>query len=50
VATQLQLKLSSAEARGIAKDAYVYGFPLVDSYRIQYSYFENRDDPEYKGP
>ena len=41
---------SSAEARSIAKDAYVYGFPLVDSYRIQYSYFENRDDPEYKAP
>jgi len=50
MATQLQLKLSSAEARGVAKDAYVYGFPLVDNYRIQYSYFENRDDPEYKGP
>jgi hypothetical protein len=28
-----------AEARAIAKDAYVYGFPLVDNYRIQYSYF-----------
>jgi hypothetical protein len=48
VATQLQLKLSSAEARGIAKDAYVYGFPLVDNYRIQYSYFQNRGGPEYK--
>ena len=50
MATQLQLKLTSAEARGIAKDAYLYGFPLVDNYRIQYAYFENRGDPEYKGP
>ena len=50
MATQLQLKLSSAEARSIAKDAYVYGFPLVDNYRIQYSYFQNRRAPEYKAP
>lgn len=50
MATQLQLKLSSAEARSIAKDAYVYGFPLVDNYRIQYSYFQDRGGPEYKAP
>jgi hypothetical protein len=37
------------EARAIAKDAYVYGFPIVDSYRIQYAYAVNKDDPEYKG-
>lgn len=50
MATQLQLKLSSAEARSIAKDAYVYGFPLVDNYRIQYAYFQNRGGPEYQAP
>jgi hypothetical protein len=38
------------QIREIAKDAYVYGFPLVDSYRIQYSYFADTDGPEYKGP
>lgn len=38
------------EARVIAKEAYIYGFPLVDSYRIQYSYFVDRNDKEYKGP
>jgi hypothetical protein len=38
-----------AEARAIAKEAYIYGFPMVDSYRIQYGYFVNRQDPEYKG-
>jgi hypothetical protein len=37
------------EARAIAKEAYIYGFPLVDSYRIQYSYFVDRNNPEYKG-
>src|SRR5580765_6309954 len=39
---------SPEEARMIAKDAYIYGFPLVDSYRIQYSYFVDRGGPEYK--
>lgn len=43
------LSLTPAKARAIAKEAYLYGFPLVDSYRIQYSYFVDRDHPEYKG-
>ncbi len=37
------------DARAIAKEAYIYGFPMVDNYRVMYSYFVNRDDPEYKG-
>ena len=36
------------EARAIAKDAYIYGFPLVDNYRIQYLYFADRNSPEFK--
>jgi hypothetical protein len=40
--------LSPNEARAIAKEAYIYGFPLVDSYRILYSYFVDRSSPEYK--
>jgi hypothetical protein len=43
-------KVTPDEARAIAKEAYIYGFPMVDSYRIQYAYFVNRDNPEYKGP
>lgn len=42
--------LTPAEARRIARDAYVYGFPLVDSYRIQHSYFVDAANPEYKAP
>lgn len=42
--------LAPAEAREIARDAYVYGFPLVDSYRILHSYSVDRAHPEYKGP
>ena len=43
-------QLSTEEIRSIAKDAYVYGFPMVDSYRIQHAYFVDKADPDYKGP
>jgi len=43
-------EMSAEEARAIAREAYIYGFPLVDSYRIQYSYFVDRSDPEFKAP
>ena len=36
------------EAREIARDAYIYGYPLVESYRILHSYFVDRSSPEYK--
>jgi hypothetical protein len=42
--------VSPQEARQIAKDAYIYGFPLVDSYRIQHAYFVDHENPEYKAP
>jgi hypothetical protein len=45
-----QTNVTPAEARAIAKDAYIYGFPLVDSYRIQYGYFVDRQNPEFKAP
>jgi hypothetical protein len=38
------------EARAIAKEAYIYGFPMVDNYRIQHAYFVDTKYPEYKGP
>jgi hypothetical protein len=41
---------SPVEARAIAKEAYVYGFPMVDSYRIQYAYFVDGNNPEFKAP
>ena len=36
--------------QAIAKEAYVYGFPLVDNYRVMYSYAINEHDPEFKAP
>ena len=48
MATAEKLDTTSTEARTIAKDAYIYGFPLVDNYRIQYWYFADRNSPEFK--
>ena len=42
--------LMPEEAREIAKEAPIYGFPMVDSYRIQYSYFVDKGGPEFKAP
>jgi hypothetical protein len=47
---EAQTDLTLQEARTIAKEAYIYGNPLVDSYRILYSYFVEPKDPDYKGP
>ncbi|MGB8407376.1 MAG: DUF1254 domain-containing protein [Mycobacterium sp.] len=37
------------QIRAIVKSAYTYGFPMVDNYRVQYSYFVDKASPEYKG-
>ena len=42
-------QVASAEFRKVIKEAYIYGFPMVDSYRIQHSYFIDPANPEYKG-
>ena len=48
-ATPQGIPATPAELREIVKDAYIYGFPMVDSYRIQHSYFIDETNPEYKG-
>lgn len=45
-----QTTVSAAEARAIAKEAYIYGFPVVDNSRVQYAYFVDRENAEYKAP
>ncbi|WP_369798472.1 DUF1254 domain-containing protein [Mycobacterium sp. URHB0044] len=42
-------EVSMEQVRAIAKQAYVYGFPMVDNYRIQYSYFVDKQGANYKG-
>lgn len=36
------------EAREIARDAYIYGYSLVENYRIQYAYFVDKGGPNTK--
>jgi hypothetical protein len=49
-AAHAQAGVSPAEALAIAKEAYIYGFPIVDNYRIQHTYWMDKTSPEYKGP
>jgi hypothetical protein len=42
--------LTGAEARAIAREAYIYGYPMVDGYRIQYAYVVDRDNPQFTAP
>ena len=44
-----RVDITLEEARAIAKDAYIYGFPLVDNYRIQQAYFVNCESPQFQG-
>lgn len=41
---------SADEARAIAQEAHIYGFPMVDGYRVMYTYCEDRENPEFKAP
>ena len=47
---QAKSSVTPEEARAIAKEAYVYANPLVDSYRLMYSWFIDRQSPEFKAP
>jgi hypothetical protein len=42
--------ITPEQVRTIAKEAYIYGFPIVDGYRIQNSYFIDRSSPDFKVP
>jgi hypothetical protein len=41
---------TAEEARAIAKEAYIYGFPMVDSYRVQYAFFIDSGNSQFKAP
>jgi hypothetical protein len=38
------------EARAIARDAYLYGVPMVDTYKTVYAFNVDKGNPQYKGP
>lgn len=45
-----RLAISPEEAKAIAKEAYIYGFPMVMGYKLMYNYAVDKSNPEYKGP
>jgi hypothetical protein len=47
---EAQENVTPAEARAIAKEAFIYGYPMVDSYRINFAFYLFPGNPEYKGP
>ena len=39
-----------AEARALAQEAWIYGFPVVESYKTLYAQAVDRTDPNFKAP
>jgi len=42
--------LSPADAQSIAKQAYIYGVPMVAQYKTMYAFSVAKGNPQYKGP
>ena len=45
-----QADISAEAARAIAREAYVWGFPMVMNYKTMWNYCIDKNKPEYKGP
>src|SRR5437762_1274694 len=48
LATPGDAELTPYEAREIAREAFVYGFPIVESYKTMYAQAIDRTDPGFK--
>jgi hypothetical protein len=42
--------LTPAQTRVIAKEAYIFGTPMVDMYKVMYAFSVDSSNPQYKGP
>jgi hypothetical protein len=42
--------LTPQQAQAIARDAYIYGFPIVENYKTLYAYAIAEGNPNYKAP
>jgi hypothetical protein len=42
--------LSAAELTSIASEAYIFGVPMVDTYKTVYAFNVDTTNPQYKGP
>jgi hypothetical protein len=43
-------KATPEEARAISREAYIYGFPLVEAYKTLYKQAIDQTSPEYEAP
>lgn len=41
---------ASAEARAVAEEAYIYGFPMIAAYKALYQFNVDKRSGQYKGP
>ena len=41
---------AQVDVRAIAKEAYIYGVPLIDQYRVMHAFSIDKANPQYKGP
>ena len=48
--TGTNLEVTTSDVKAIAKEAYIYGFPMVMGYKTMYNYVVDKENPEYKGP
>lgn len=37
------------QARALAREAWIYGYPVVESYKTLYAQAADRDDPQFQG-
>jgi hypothetical protein len=48
--SMVQGQLGTGEAKQIAQEAFIYGFPIVMNYAVFYEYFVDKAGKEYKAP
>jgi hypothetical protein len=45
-----KIKVGPADARVIAKNAYIYGYPIVENYKVMYAYAVYKDSGRFRAP
>ena len=45
-----KIKVNADEARSVAREATIYGLPIVESYKVMYFYAVYKGTPEYRAP
>jgi len=41
---------AQTDVRAIAKEAYIYGVPLIEQYKVMHAFSIDKSNPQYKGP